>query len=133
MIFDQDFFPLCNLIAAESFVFIENQKFDLFLQKLPAAARPNLTEDPTEKIQQLFKHLDKKFFQSELSKNGVLLEWNEQSSKSAGYCYELNDAIKKSKRVFIVLNKPLLMLRRREDVVETLMVKLISEVTELKQ
>lgn len=79
-------------------------------------------EDPTENVQELFVQLDKKFFQSNMNKNGVILEWNEKSSSSAGYCYQLDDAVKKTKRCYIVLNKPLLMLRKREDLVDTLLV-----------
>lgn len=81
-------------------------------------------EDPTKKVNELFYQLDKKFFQSELKKNGVLLEWSEQASSTAGYCYQLDDDVRKTKRIYIVLNKPLLMLRKREDLVDTLLVRI---------
>jgi len=84
---------------------------------------PNLWgADPTKDIQELFGQLDSKFFQGKMKKNGVLLEWNEEASSTAGYCYQLNDDVKGTKRCYIVLNKPLLKLRSRNDVVDTLLV-----------
>lgn len=85
----------------------------------------NITEDPTKDVQELFEQLDNKFFQSKLKKGGVLLEWCDKASSTAGYCYQLNDSVKQTKRCYIVLNKPLLMLRTREDLVDTLLHEMI--------
>lgn len=84
-----------------------------------------LGADPTQDVHELFSQLDSKFFQDKMKKNGVLLEWSEKASATAGYCYQLNDDVKGIKRCYIVLNKPLLKLRSRNDVVETLLVNVI--------
>lgn len=82
-----------------------------------------IANDSTSNIDELFSLLDQKYFQGKLKANGVTLEWSHKvESDTAGYCYELEDKIKGSKRCYIVLNRPLLILRPRINVVETLLV-----------
>jgi len=94
--------------------------------KSPAMLNKWEASDPTKDIQELYRTLDTKFFQDKMKKYGVLLELSEKAkSNLAGYCYQLNDAVHGGKRCYIILNRPLLILRSRTDVVETLMHEMI--------
>lgn len=80
--------------------------------------------ESTSNIHDLFERLDESYFEGELKKNGVSLEFSQKmQSASAGYCYELEDKYKGSKRCYIVLNKPLLDLKPRSGVIDYLLVK----------
>lgn len=103
--------------------FFDQLKIDLQDQQ----GKPHLHHIPesTANIHELFERLDEAYFEGELKKNGVSLEWSQKmQSGSAGYCYELEDKYKGSKRCYIVLNKPLLNLRPRSGVIDYLLVKL---------
>ena len=73
-------------------------------------------KDPTPNIQDLFVRFDKKFFDGALGM--VLVTWSKRMTSCAGMCYF------QGREGFcrIALSAPLLSLRPRKDLVETLLV-----------
>lgn len=75
--------------------------------------------EPMPDIYSLFDVFDTKFFQGRLSK--VELEWSKHMYKSAGTCYQLINHFGTS--TIIRLSEPILKLRSRTNLIETLLVK----------
>lgn len=76
--------------------------------------------DPTPNIRVLFGIFDKKFFQNKLE--CVDLEWSKKMYSCAGICYQRRNRMGMS--CTIRLSEPLLKLRSRKDLVETLIVRM---------
>lgn len=74
--------------------------------------------DPTPNVQSLFGAFNSKFFQSRL--HCVELEWSKRMYSCAGICYSRRNRM--GHQVTIRLSEPLLKLRSRKDLVETLLV-----------
>lgn len=79
------------------------------------------TLDPTPDVQALFGAFDTKFFQGKL--RCVQLEWSKKMYQCAGICYYRSNRMGSS--VTIRLSEPLLKLRQRKDLVETLLHEMI--------
>lgn len=79
------------------------------------------TLDPTPDIFSLFQRFDSRFFQSKLQ--CVELEWSKRMYSCAGICYMRRTRVGQS--VIIRLSEPLLKLRQRKDLVETLLHEMI--------
>lgn len=79
------------------------------------------TRDPTPNIQALFTAFNVKFFQQKLS--CVALEWSRRMYQCAGICYYRRNRAGTS--ITIRLSEPLLKLRQRKDLVETLLHEMI--------
>lgn len=77
------------------------------------------TIDPTPDIFALFGAFNVKFFNSKL--HCVQLEWSKKMYSCAGICYQRRNRM--GMAVTIRLSEPLLKLRQRKDLVETLLVK----------
>lgn len=77
--------------------------------------------DPTPNIHILKDQYDRKFFQGKLG--SVELEWSKQMYKCAGICYQRSSRFG-YKSCTIRLSEPLLSLRPRKDLVETLLVSI---------
>uniref|UniRef100_A0A182FQ76 Protein with SprT-like domain at the N terminus n=1 Tax=Anopheles albimanus TaxID=7167 RepID=A0A182FQ76_ANOAL len=77
--------------------------------------------DPTPDIYSLFPLFDRKFFQGKLS--CVQLEWSKKMYNCAGICYQRSNRLGKS--CIIRLSEPLLKLRPRKDLVQTLLHEMI--------
>ncbi|XP_058456400.1 DNA-dependent metalloprotease SPRTN [Malaya genurostris] len=77
--------------------------------------------DPTPNIHTLFPIFDQKFFQSKLV--CVQLEWSKKMYSCAGICYQRTNRLGKS--CTIRLSEPLLKLRSRKDLIETLLHEMI--------
>ncbi|XP_050068945.1 DNA-dependent metalloprotease SPRTN-like [Anopheles maculipalpis] len=77
--------------------------------------------DPTPDIYSLFPLFDRKFFQSRLS--CVQLEWSKKMYNCAGICYQRSNRLGKS--CIIRLSEPLLKLRPRKDLIQTLLHEMI--------
>ncbi|XP_017050789.1 DNA-dependent metalloprotease SPRTN [Drosophila ficusphila] len=77
--------------------------------------------DPTPDIYSMFLRFDEKFFQQRLG--AVALEWSKRMYSCAGICYQRGSAY--FKEVTIRLSEPLLKLRPRKDLVETLLHEMI--------
>lgn len=77
--------------------------------------------DPTPDIHVLFPIFDRKFFQGKLS--CVELEWSKKMYSCAGICYQRSNRLGRS--CIIRLSEPLLKLRARKDLVETLLHEMI--------
>uniref|UniRef100_A0AAG5CQ84 Protein with SprT-like domain at the N terminus n=1 Tax=Anopheles atroparvus TaxID=41427 RepID=A0AAG5CQ84_ANOAO len=77
--------------------------------------------DPTPDIFSLFPLFDRKFFQGKLS--CVQLEWSKKMYNCAGICYQRSSRLGKS--CIIRLSEPLLKLRPRKDLVQTLLHEMI--------
>ncbi|XP_055525880.1 DNA-dependent metalloprotease dvc-1 [Wyeomyia smithii] len=77
--------------------------------------------DPTPDIHRLFPIFDRKFFQNRLV--CVQLEWSRKMYSCAGICYQRSNRMGKS--CIIRLSEPLLKLRPRKDLVETLLHEMI--------
>uniref|UniRef100_A0A1Q3F249 Protein with SprT-like domain at the N terminus n=1 Tax=Culex tarsalis TaxID=7177 RepID=A0A1Q3F249_CULTA len=77
--------------------------------------------DPTPNIHILFPRFDKKFFQGKLE--CVQLEWSKRMYSCAGICYQKRNRFGMS--CIIRLSEPLLKLRPRKDLVETLLHEMI--------
>ncbi|KXJ67910.1 hypothetical protein RP20_CCG007765 [Aedes albopictus] len=77
--------------------------------------------DPTPDIHVLFPIFDRKFFQGKLS--CVELEWSKRMYSCAGICYQRVNRFGRS--CIIRLSEPLLKLRARKDLVETLLHEMI--------
>lgn len=74
--------------------------------------------DPTPNIHSLFVKFNSRFFEGKLA--AVELEWSKRMYQCAGICYQRRVAGFKS--CIIRLSEPLLKLRSRKELVETLMV-----------
>ncbi|XP_016953091.1 uncharacterized protein LOC108026610 isoform X2 [Drosophila biarmipes] len=77
--------------------------------------------DPTPDIYSMFIRFDEKFFQQRLG--AVALEWSKRMYSCAGICYQRGNRF--VKEVTIRLSEPLLKLRPRKDLVETLLHEMI--------
>ncbi|XP_032580023.1 sprT-like domain-containing protein Spartan [Drosophila sechellia] len=77
--------------------------------------------DPTPDIYSMFIRFDEKFFQERLG--AVSLEWSKKMYSCAGICYQRGNRF--VKEVTIRLSEPLLKLRPRKDLVETLLHEMI--------
>ncbi|KAH8341710.1 hypothetical protein KR074_007261 [Drosophila pseudoananassae] len=77
--------------------------------------------DPTPDIYAMFIRFDEKFFQKRLG--AVCLEWSKRMTTCAGICYQRSS--RQFKEVTIRLSEPLLKLRPRKDLVETLLHEMI--------
>uniref|UniRef100_A0A182YKJ1 Protein with SprT-like domain at the N terminus n=1 Tax=Anopheles stephensi TaxID=30069 RepID=A0A182YKJ1_ANOST len=77
--------------------------------------------DPTPDIYSLFPLFNQKFFQSRLS--CVQLEWSKKMYNCAGICYQRSNRLGKS--CIIRLSEPLLKLRPRKDLIQTLLHEMI--------
>ncbi|XP_058812134.1 uncharacterized protein LOC131676811 [Topomyia yanbarensis] len=77
--------------------------------------------DPTPNIHILFPIFDRKFFQCKLV--CVQLEWSKRMYSCAGICYQRSNRLGKS--CIIRLSEPLLKLRSRKDLIETLLHEMI--------
>uniref|UniRef100_A0A182I819 Protein with SprT-like domain at the N terminus n=1 Tax=Anopheles arabiensis TaxID=7173 RepID=A0A182I819_ANOAR len=77
--------------------------------------------DPTPDIFALFPLFDRKFFQGRLS--CVQLEWSKKMYNCAGICYQRSNRLGKS--CIIRLSEPLLKLRPRKDLIQTLLHEMI--------
>lgn len=76
------------------------------------------TIDPTPDIYSLFGAFDIKFFQGKLK--CVELEWSRRMYQCAGICYQRRNGLGMS--IIIRLSEPLLKLRSRRDLIETMLV-----------
>jgi len=76
--------------------------------------------DPSPDIYSMFVRFDEKFFQQRLG--AVALEWSKRMYSCAGICYQRGNRF--VKEVTIRLSEPLLKLRPRKDLVETLLVRI---------
>lgn len=79
------------------------------------------TIDPTPDVQALFGAFDTKFFQGKL--RCVQLEWSKRMYQCAGICYYRKNRMGSS--ITIRLSEPLLKLRQRKDLVETMLHEMI--------
>lgn len=79
------------------------------------------TLDPTPDVHSLFSAFDNKFFQGRLK--CVTLEWSKRMYSCAGICYSNRNRF--GMAVTIRLSEPLLKLRSRKDLVETLLHEMI--------
>ncbi|KAL7745513.1 hypothetical protein ACLKA6_015505 [Drosophila palustris] len=77
--------------------------------------------DPTPDIYAMFVRFDEKFFQQRLG--AVSVEWSKRMYSCAGICYQRGNRFVKT--VIIRLSEPLLKLRPRKDLVETLLHEMI--------
>ncbi|XP_049285754.1 DNA-dependent metalloprotease SPRTN-like [Anopheles funestus] len=77
--------------------------------------------DPTPDIYALFALFNQKFFQTRLS--CVQLEWSKKMYNCAGICYQRSNRLGKS--CIIRLSEPLLKLRPRKDLIQTLLHEMI--------
>ncbi|XP_053668958.1 DNA-dependent metalloprotease SPRTN-like [Anopheles marshallii] len=78
-------------------------------------------KDPTPDIYALFAVFNQKFFQTRLS--CVQLEWSKKMYNCAGICYQRSNRLGKS--CIIRLSEPLLKLRPRKDLIQTLLHEMI--------
>lgn len=78
------------------------------------------TVDPTPNIHTLFAKFNYKFFQGKLS--AVELEWSKRMYQCAGICYSRRS--RHGMACVIRLSEPLLKLRSRKELIETLLVSL---------
>ncbi|XP_059616927.1 DNA-dependent metalloprotease SPRTN [Phlebotomus argentipes] len=78
-------------------------------------------KDPTPDVKALFKRFDQRFFKNKLQ--CVQLEWSKRMYNCAGICYLRSN--KFGKACTIRLSEPLLKLRSRKDLVETLLHEMI--------
>lgn len=74
--------------------------------------------DPTPDIFAMFVRFDEKFFQRRLG--AVTVEWSKRMYSCAGICYQRGNRY--IKEIIIRISEPLLKLRPRKDLVETLLV-----------
>lgn len=79
------------------------------------------TLDPTPDVFALFNQFDDKFFQSRLK--CVTLEWSKRMYSCAGICYSRRNRL--GMDITIRLSEPLLTLRSRKDLVETMLHEMI--------
>lgn len=79
------------------------------------------TEDPTPDIWEMFRDFDVRFFNGILVNRGVEVDWSSKMTLCAGLCRFSPGTSQCS----IKLSKPLLQLRQRKDLVETLIHEMI--------
>ncbi|XP_062140814.1 DNA-dependent metalloprotease SPRTN isoform X1 [Drosophila sulfurigaster albostrigata] len=77
--------------------------------------------DPTPDVFAMFTRFDEKFFQRRLG--AVVVEWSKRMYSCAGICYQRGNRY--VKEIIIRLSEPLLKLRPRKDLVETLLHEMI--------
>uniref|UniRef100_A0A1A9VRW9 Protein with SprT-like domain at the N terminus n=1 Tax=Glossina austeni TaxID=7395 RepID=A0A1A9VRW9_GLOAU len=77
--------------------------------------------NPTPNIVVLFNHFDNKFFQNRLK--CVTLEWGKRMHSCAGICYSRKYCDEKD--ITVRLSEPLLALRQRKDLIETMLHEMI--------
>lgn len=77
--------------------------------------------DPTPDVNSMFRRFDDRFFSSKL--RCVELEWSKKMYSCAGICYMRKNSMGQS--IIIRLSEPLLKLRPRKDLVETLLHEMI--------
>ncbi|XP_068154760.1 uncharacterized protein mh [Drosophila tropicalis] len=77
--------------------------------------------DPTPDISSMFVQFDDKFFQKRLG--AVVIEWSKRMYSCAGICYQRGNHY--FKEIIIRLSEPLLKLRPRKDLVETMLHEMI--------
>ncbi|KAH8387410.1 hypothetical protein KR093_006930, partial [Drosophila rubida] len=77
--------------------------------------------DPTPDVFAMFTRFDEKFFQRRLG--AVCVEWSKRMYSCAGICYQRGNRF--VKEIIIRLSEPLLKLRPRKDLVETLLHEMI--------
>ncbi|XP_023034782.1 DNA-dependent metalloprotease SPRTN isoform X2 [Drosophila willistoni] len=77
--------------------------------------------DPTPDISSMFVQFDDKFFQKRLG--AVVIEWSKRMYSCAGICYQRGNRY--FKEIIIRLSEPLLKLRPRKDLVETMLHEMI--------
>ncbi|KAH8308472.1 hypothetical protein KR044_005448, partial [Drosophila immigrans] len=77
--------------------------------------------DPTPNVFAMFARFDEKFFQRRLG--AVAVEWSKRMYSCAGICYQRGNRY--VKEIIIRLSEPLLKLRPRKDLVETLLHEMI--------
>lgn len=95
---------------------------DDFLNRTQNLVHPQWeTLDPTPDISALFGQFDMKFFQDRLK--CVTLEWSKRMYSCAGICYSRRNRF--GMDITIRLSEPLLKLRPRKDLVETLLHEMI--------
>lgn len=83
------------------------------------------TIDPTPDIFSLFGAFDIKFFQGKL--RCVELEWSKRMYQCAGICYQRRNGLGMS--IIIRLSEPLLKLRSRRDLIETMLVSRTTSIS----
>lgn len=76
--------------------------------------------DPNPDIHELFTLYDHQFFSGVLSSRGCLVEWSKRMTSCAGIC-----VMKRDGHCCIRLSEPLLKLRKRKDLIETLLHEMI--------
>lgn len=86
-------------------------------------------KDPAPDIWHLFRCFDARFFDRTLVSSGVELSWSPRMTMCAGLC----GWNPRSKACFIRLSKPLLELRPRKDLVETLIHEMIHALLFVKR
>lgn len=72
--------------------------------------------DPTPDVHSLFRAFNTNFFKGKLG--SVRLEWTKEMKSCAAVCYKVRE------KLIIRLSEPLLKLRSRKDLIETLLVRL---------
>lgn len=81
--------------------------------------------DPSPDVHAMFVRFNAKFFQNRLG--AVVLEWSKRMYSCAGICYQRSNRY--TKEVIIRLSEPLLKLRPRKDLVETLLVSMNTTIS----
>lgn len=84
--------------------------------------------DPTPDINSMFRRFDDRFFSSKL--RCVELEWSKRMYSCAGICYMRKNRM--GQAITIRLSEPLLKLRPRKDLVQTLLHEMIHAVAFIK-
>lgn len=84
--------------------------------------------DPTPDVNSMFKRFDDRFFESKL--RCVELEWSKKMYSCAGICYSRRSQLGQS--ITIRLSEPLLKLRPRKDLVQTLLHEMIHALAFIK-
>ncbi|XP_037938119.1 uncharacterized protein LOC119671514 [Teleopsis dalmanni] len=95
---------------------------DEFLNRTQNLVHPEWEKlDPTPNIFAMFTNFDEKFFKGKLK--CVSLEWSKRMYSCAGICYYQGNKFGKS--ITVRLSEPLLKLRPRKDLVETMLHEMI--------
>ncbi|XP_055850887.1 uncharacterized protein LOC129915398 [Episyrphus balteatus] len=93
-----------------------------YLERMDNLVHPQWeTLDPTPDSHALFRAFDDKFFQKKL--RCVTLEWSKRMYSCAGICYSRRNGL--GMAITIRLSEPLLKLRSRKDLVETMLHEMI--------
>ncbi|XP_034490293.1 uncharacterized protein LOC117793944 [Drosophila innubila] len=100
----------------------QTSSFDTYLDQTQNLVHPEWElVDPTPDIYAMFVRFDEKFFQHRLG--AVSVEWSKRMYSCAGICYQRGNRF--VKEIIIRLSEPLLKLRPRKDLVETLLHEMI--------